>query len=65
MIFLGKDVGCSEAVDASGDGSADIDDAICILFFLFDGGPPIPAPFPACGSSGDPGIDCWRAPACP
>ncbi|MEM7263489.1 MAG: IPT/TIG domain-containing protein, partial [Planctomycetota bacterium] len=38
---------CFDGSDANDDGALDAGDPITILFHLFDGGPPLPEPFPA------------------
>jgi hypothetical protein len=58
-------VRCRQAADADGNGTANIADAIYLLRFLFQLGPPPPAPFPDCGPIQDPaGLDCAAYPPC-
>ncbi|MGE3164375.1 MAG: hypothetical protein AB7O52_05695 [Planctomycetota bacterium] len=47
--------GCPGACDANDDGANDISDSVFIAGYQFQGGPPPPSPFPACGE--EPGID--------
>ena len=65
-LFLGQSLDCPSRCRLDGSASPpDITDAIGLLGFLFQGGPPPAAPFPTCGT--DPAIDggpCREA-ACP
>ena len=45
---------CADACEMNLDGSLDVADVIGTLQYLFGGGSPPPAPFPTCGSDGDP-----------
>src|SRR5688572_8348986 len=50
-LFLeGAEPACLDALDADDTGSVNISDAISILGFLFHGGSPPPAPYPAAGA---------------
>ena len=49
-LFLGARAGCLAAADADGDGGVALNDALYLLVYLFQGGPPPPAPFPDCGA---------------
>ncbi len=57
---------CLDSQDTDDDGEVDLTDIIYRLGFLFTGGPPPPAPFPACGF--DLTADPWKCteavPAC-
>lgn len=48
-LFGGTRVTCEDAADANDSGALDLTDAVTLLRTLFSGGPPLPAPFPACG----------------
>jgi hypothetical protein len=54
VFFRTQRVICQKAADANDDGRIDIADALYVLFYLFKGGPIIPAPYPL------PGIDPTR-----
>ena len=43
---------CLEACEVNADGTLDLADPLSIGNYLFTGGPPPPAPFPACGTVG-------------
>ncbi len=49
---------CAAAADADGDLTADISDPIYLPNHLFAGGPPLPEPFPRCGSTPERGLPC-------
>ncbi|MGE3165610.1 MAG: SUMF1/EgtB/PvdO family nonheme iron enzyme [Planctomycetota bacterium] len=62
-LFGGGSGTCLDGADASDDGAVNLLDPILTLAYLFTGGPPLPAPFPGCGT--DPttdGLDCALAP---
>ncbi len=40
---------CIQAADCNDDGNMDLSDAIYMFSYQYEGGPPPPAPFPACG----------------
>jgi FG-GAP-like repeat len=50
-LFGGRGVSCGQALDADDDSHINLADAVFLLQYLFLGGPPPPAPYPA------PGID--------
>ncbi len=52
---------CEAAADADGDLTADISDPIFLLNHLFAGGPPLPEPYPRCGSAPERGLSCGVA----
>lgn len=66
-ILTGVRPQCTLACDADDNGSFGANDAVALANFLFVGGPPPPAPFPACGEDGTPpsGIDCILNVSCP
>ncbi|MGQ9590123.1 MAG: LamG-like jellyroll fold domain-containing protein [Planctomycetota bacterium] len=47
---------CAKILDLDDDGVLDLADALYGLRFLFDGGPPPPEPFPACGRGRTPDL---------
>ncbi len=56
-------VGCEAAADADDSGGVNIADAMFLLEFLFQDGPPIPAPSPRCGPDPTPdGLSCDASP---
>ena len=59
-------VRCLASADTNGDCALDLPDALFMLEFLFNGGPPLPAPFGACGidSSGC-ALACTPLASCP
>ena len=62
LIYLFRDgaglMRCEDAGDANDDGALDIADPIRILGRLFADGPPLPPPYPGCGT--DPTVDTLR-----
>jgi hypothetical protein len=54
---------CEAAADSNRDGVINISDAVYSLEYMFSGGPPPPAPFPACGTHRT-GLGCDGHPAC-
>jgi hypothetical protein len=48
-LFRGQAIGCEDALDFDDSGALNISDVIYGLDFLFRGGEPIPAPYPARG----------------
>lgn len=48
-LFEGETVDCLETLDVNNDGQLDISDAVALLIFLFDAGPPPAEPSPNCG----------------
>ena len=65
FLFAGKPLRCLDAADANDDGALNMADAIFVLQYLFDSGPPIPPPYPNCGT--DPTVDdleCREFPTC-
>jgi hypothetical protein len=58
--------GCLDAADANDDEALDLGDVLYLLFHLFAGGPPPPAPGPErCGIAATPSLGCGAYPACP
>jgi hypothetical protein len=57
---------CEDSADVDDDGDRDVEDALYLLRYLFDGGPAVPAPIGACGPDETPDSlpDC-TAFACP
>ncbi len=53
-LFASFDVGCRDAADVSDDGIVDQADAIALLMYLFEPGPPPAAPFPEVGTDPTP-----------
>ena len=49
VLLLGAASLCREAMDANGDETHDVSDAVYSLAFLFTGGPEPVTPYPACG----------------
>ena len=45
-----RGTGCIEALNTNRDGGVDVTDALPLLRWIFLDGPPLPYPFPACGS---------------
>jgi hypothetical protein len=63
LFLRGSRPGCRDAADANDDGAINISDAVWVLSALFSGGPPPPAPFPACGMDLTPDeLGCAAAP---
>ncbi len=60
-LFAGVAIACEDAADANDDENVNIADASYVLGYLFQGGPAVPAPFPASGldPSGD-ALGCGR-----
>ena len=67
-LFLEGSTGpCPRALDANADDGVDLADAITVLAYLFQGAPPLPAPFPDCGTVPEQLSDpesCPSSPAC-
>ena len=65
-LFMGSgNCPCDDASDINDDGNVNLGDIVFKLSFLFNGGPPPPAPFPGCGT--DPTTDplgCASFPPC-
>ena len=60
-LFSGPITNCNDAADVNDDGNTDISDPISLLNYLFQNGPPPPAPFPLPGSDPTPdSLDCKR-----
>ena len=58
-LFIGRSIpisGCSDAADANDDGLVTMADYTYLVNFLFDNGPPPPAPYPAAGTDTTPGV---------
>lgn len=67
-LFVGTfDPPCIDACDSNDDGVVDVSDPVYLLQFLFQAGPALPEPYPACGSDPTPdALDCaGPLPACP
>jgi hypothetical protein len=57
---------CRDAADANDDGIVDTSDAFYILAYLFEFGPPLPAPASTCGPDPTPDtLRCLAYPPCP
>ena len=56
---------CDDACDTNGDRMKDIADGIYLLNFLFANGPPLPPPWPECGTDDNEELDCELFPPCP
>jgi hypothetical protein len=54
LFLTGEAPPCRPAADCNADREVNVTDAVYALLHLFHGGPPPPAPFPACGLPGDP-----------
>ncbi len=60
LFAAGEGTSCYDAMDANDDGQVDISDALFILLFLFNGGPPLPDPFPVKGADRtEDTLYCW------
>ncbi len=67
LFILGADVlPCFSAADGNDDGTADVSDAVYILGYLFVFmSPPMPSPFPGCGTDPTPdSLDCLEFIGC-
>ena len=53
-LFEGVEARCALALDADGSGTLQVTDAIAILGYLFQEGPPPRSPFPQCGVAANP-----------
>ena len=58
---------CRDSANANGLGSIDLTDGVFVLLHLFSGGPPPPAPYPACGTPSETieSLGCISYAACP
>ncbi len=67
LFFGGSSPRCLAASNANGDEIVDLGDAVSVLSFLFQAGPPPVGPFPDCGTEtmeSDVDLACANAPVC-